>query len=61
MHVCLWHMCAGAHIAHKRVSDPLELELQALVSPDAREGNWAPLLCKSQQLTLTTEPSLKFL
>lgn len=39
----------GAFRGQKRVSDPLRLELQMVVSCHMDSGNWAWVLCKSSQ------------
>jgi hypothetical protein len=52
------HVSAGTHGSQKRASDPLDLELQAVVS--SQTGCWelmfSPL--QEQQVLLTAEPAL---
>jgi hypothetical protein len=58
LHTCLCTAyMPGAHCSHKRVLDPLALELQAVVNCHAGAGNRMQVLCKSKypQVLLTTE------
>lgn len=43
------HMYAEARRSHKRPSDPLELELQMIVSLPASSGNWTWILWKGSK------------
>lgn len=61
LHVCMWTMCLpGVCRVHKRVLDPLKLELQMVVGclVVARKKTWA--LFKSKQTSLTPEQEHKF-
>ena len=50
LHVCLCTVyMPGACRGQKRASDPLELELQIVVSSQGEAGNWPWVLCKSNK------------
>ena len=53
-------MLSNAFGGQKRVLDPLELELQMVVSHHVGARNQTQVLCKQEQLVfLTSEPSLQ--
>lgn len=55
MHVYLCAMCVSG------VSSPGNLELQNVVTHCVGPRSWSTVLCKEQQLLLTTESSLQSL
>ena len=50
-----WYFCILVYLCE--VSKPLELKLRTVVSCQVGAGNWAQVLWKSNQCSLTTEPS----
>jgi hypothetical protein len=63
--VCLCVTCmTGAHEGQKRVLDPLEQNLQIVVSHHVTAGNWTCVLCKSNKcsypLSHISDPSTFF-
>ena len=51
-------MCADAHRGQKKVVDPLQLDLQPMVSCRVGAGDWSWVLEKQQEI-LTAEPLLQ--
>lgn len=47
LYVCAPHACLVPAEARNRASDPLELELQIVLSHHVGAGNWTQVVCKS--------------
>lgn len=55
--ICMCTTCMLSVLRGQRALDPLELELWMVMSHHVNAGNWTWVVCKSNEVLLTTEPS----